>query len=167
MATIIATLIMLAAATLFTSIVLYWGLAFQGQSLQNYGNAIFRSNNAAAEQVSIDTVLFTKFGSPTNAYTATIYVRNFGDNPIKIAGVHITNLQSGSIPIGYDCELTPHLTIVARFMSSIALTTNVTCSPALGIPFSTFSSSWNSATIQIKVSTEAGTSYQNNYAVPP
>ena len=163
---VIATLIMVAAAALFTSIMLYWGSAYLGQSTTNLGGAIFRSNNAAAEGISIDTVLFTKIGSPTNAYTVTLYVRNFGDTPVKIAGVHFKNLQSGATTPGYDCEVTPsHMTIVARATKQIVLASNLTCSPALGTS-STLAPTWNGASISIRVNTEAGTSYQNNYSIP-
>lgn len=165
MSVIIATLIMVAAAVLFTSIMLYWGLSFQGQSLTNYGNAIDRSNNAAAEQTSIDNVLFrTVTTSPTVTYTATVYARNFGDNPLKIAGVHIASQQSGASPPGFDCEVNTgapagHLTIVARSAGAIPLDTG--CKSAI-----TFPVCYDGATISIAISTEGGTKFQNNYVVP-
>ncbi len=170
-AVIIATLIMVAAAVLFTSIMMFWGLSFQGQSLSNYGSAINRSNNAAAEEISIDNVLFTKVTSSPNTYTATVYVRNFGDSPLKLAGIHLKVLQGGISPAAYDCEVTIgggiHLTIVSRAMQSITLNT---ASPSSGNPGCTspitFSSTWDAQTISIELDTDAGTKFHNNYAVP-
>ncbi len=168
-AVIIATLIMIAAAVLFTSIMLYWGQAYLGQSTTNLGSAIFRSNNAAAEDISIDGVLFVKGGSGLcvgSGYCVTVYVRNFGDTPVRIAGIHIANLQS-VVSQAFDCEVTTnppavtHMVIVARKMNVVNLSNNCSTTGLLLPP------SWASNSISIQVSSEAGTKYQNNYSLPP
>ncbi len=172
-AEVIATLIMLAAATLFTSIVLYWGLSIQGQSLQNYGGALFKSNNQVTEELSIDSTYFSAASTTPKLYTSTLYVRNFGDSPIKIAAVHIKNLQTGATPAGIDCEVTSptlHPTVLARSMGpgtppAGILLTSQQCTPT-GALAGTFPLCWEGQSISIQVNTVSGTSYQKNYVIP-
>jgi len=164
-AEIIGTLILIAASALMVTLALFWGLSIQGQSLSNFGQAIYRGNSQAAEQLSIDGVLFTKIAtsSPFN-FAPTVYVRNFGDLPIKIAAFHFKVLQSGISPASYDCELTTHTTIVARAMLTFNLDTTNICKVSPGVV--EFANAWNGQTISIQVSTEGGTSFSKNYAVP-
>jgi len=167
-AVIIGTLIMVAASALLTSIMLYWGLSLQGQSLSNFGGALASSNSAASEQISIDSVFFYKASNAscvpsTPCYLVTVYARNSGNVPVKIAGVHILNLQSGFTPAGYDCEMNPHATIVAGAALELYLKTQ--CKTSLILQ--TNPTSWGSSTVSIEIATEAGTSYTHNYTVPP
>lgn len=181
-AEIIATLILIAAAVLFTTLILFWGLALQGQGTQNFGNALARTNAQAAEQISIDNVLFTKVSSSPNTYALTVYVRNFGDTPFQLAGIDINILASGISPGSYHCEVsssgTPiaHAVIVARSMLPVNLNLAsglsstapgcVTTNPPTSVSPITFSSTWDGQTISVQVSTAGGTQYANNYAVP-
>lgn len=190
-AVVIATLIMISASMLLTTLVLYWGLSIQGQSLTNFGSAIARGSNAAEEDISIDSMLFLKTGSSPNTYAAIVYVRNFGNTPVRLAGIHLQNLQSGAAIPAYDCEVTQvvgsiqHMVIVARAMLPVSLSSTVSANPSppppkvvtvaaltypvggwcsVGIP--NLSSSWDGATIRVMVTTEAGTIYQANFLVP-
>lgn len=175
---VIATLIMVAASAMLTTIMLYWGLSIQGQGLGNFGTALANSDAAASEQVSIDSVLFTKISpascptANTVCFSATVYVRNFGDNPINLAGIHLRLLQSGISPQGYDCEVTTsasktaHLVIVARSMKSVTLNAAPSTSTPGCTSSITFSNTWDGQTISVQVATDRGTVFQKNYVVP-
>lgn len=177
-AEIIATLIMVAASALLTTIMLFWGIGLQGQSNSNFGTALARTNAQAAEQISIDNVLFTVVSSgcsgpvANHCFSATVYARNFGSSPIQLAGVQATVLASGVSPAGDHCEVIPssgstvHAVIVARAMIPVDLN-SVTFPGCTASTKAVFSSTWNGQTISIQISTAAGTIYSANFAVPP
>ncbi len=164
---------MVAASVLLTTIMLFWGISLQGQSNSNYGSAVFRSNSQASEQISIDSVLFTKVSSSPSVYTVTVYARNFGSNPIKLAGIHFGILASGISPSSVNCEVTTsqastaHLVIVARASGAVTLNASP---PSLTTPGCTSSqnlpSSWDSQTISIEIATDQGTLWHQNFSVP-
>ncbi|MDV3244906.1 MAG: hypothetical protein LYZ66_07040 [Nitrososphaerales archaeon] len=173
-AAVIGTLVLIAASALMATLALFWGLSLQGQSLSNFGQAIYRGNSQASEQLSIDGVLFTKIcvgGVPPCAllgnlpqFSPTVYVRNFGDLPLTVAAFHIQLLQSGISPQSYDCELSAHKVIVARFMVPFNLNTASICTGSPGNVV--FANTWNAQTVSIQVATTGGTTFSNNYAVP-
>jgi hypothetical protein len=161
---IIATLILIAASALLATIALFWGLSIQGSSLSNFGQAIFRGNNQASEQVSIDGVLFTKVNGSPVQFSPTIYVRNFGDLPLTVAAFHIQVIQTGLSPASYDCELSTHKVVAARFMVPFDLSSTNICTGAPGKV--TFANAWNGQTVSVQVTTTGGSTFSNNYAVP-
>lgn len=131
--TIISELLILMIGVLIAGLVLIWALSFVSTGQTGFSEGVFFSNAKLAEQISIDNV---DFGANT------IYVRNYGDSPVKIVAVYVdgneTTLVSGSI------------TISARDSQPIVTSESL---PEEG-------------TYSIRVATERGTQYEAMFTAP-
>lgn len=137
---VIGNLLILMASVMMATVVLYWALSFQGGAQSSYSTAIFQSNAQAGEQVSIDDV---RFDNTTKR--VTVYVRNFGDIPLKVKQVYIDGVALNP-PDPQD---------------------NVIVSRQSGTVTAEYSNWWFAGdTHVIRVATERGNQYERSFPVP-
>lgn len=134
---VIGNLIILASSVVMATVVLFWIMSFTGSAETTYSTAIFQSNAQVSEQVSVDDVYFDS-GPPKSI---TVYVRNFGDDPLKVVQVYVDG-------IAYT---TTETTIVARTYGGVAVQYT----------------GWTSGeTYVISVATERGNQYEKSFRAP-
>lgn len=110
---IMATLIMVMASVLLSSIILAWAYSALGQSQINVSQAISRENARATELYVIEEVRFVS-GTPGKI---VIHVRNASDIPVRIAGIYITRSSDGAVL--FTCEVPSPFTILPRTASRL------------------------------------------------
>jgi len=136
-AAVIGNLIMIAASVLMASIVMFWTFSFQQSAGSSFSQAIFQSAGQASEQFSIDDVNFVT-GTPK---TMRVYVRNFGDEPIKVVQVYVDSVN----------YTTTQTVVVARTYAAVTVQY----------------SGWASGeTHVIRVATERGGTFERSFRVP-
>ncbi|MFQ6134221.1 MAG: hypothetical protein ACE5KU_00200 [Nitrososphaerales archaeon] len=129
--TIVSEMLLLMIGILIAGLVLMWSLSFISAGQTSFSGGVFVSNAKLVEQISIDNV---NFG------TSTIYVRNYGDDSVKIVAVYVD---------GEEKTVTPK-TISARDSQPVVTTESL---PIEG-------------THSIRVATERGTYYEEMFKAP-
>lgn len=129
--TIVSEMLVLMIGILIASLVLLWSLTSLSTSQASYSEGVAVSNAKLVEQISIDNV---NFGADT------IYVRNYGDNTVRIVTVYVN---------GEEMTITP-TTISSRDSQPIVTTESL---PQTG-------------THSIRVATERGTTYEEIFQAP-
>lgn len=78
--TIISELLILLIGIIIASFIMLWGLSLISGTGEGFIGGLFSNNAQLEEHISIDTVDFK---------SKTIYIRNYGDIPIKIRSIYI------------------------------------------------------------------------------
>ncbi len=133
--TIISEMLVLLIGIIITSFILLWGLSLISGSGEGFIGGIFANNARIEENISIDNINFEN---------KIIYVRNYGDKPLKISAIYINDIvKEFKIPI----------TVSARNSKEINVENN-------GDDFT------SDSTYIIKIATERGTLYEEMYVAP-
>ena len=132
-ATIISELLILMIGVLIASLVLFWSLSFVSTGQAGFSGGVSVSNERLAEQISIDNVNFD---------ADTIYVRNYGDSPVKIVAVYVDENKTAMV--------SESIIISARDSQPIVT--------AVSLP--------EEGTHIFRVATERGTQYEGMFKTP-
>lgn len=122
-------MMILMIGVVISSFLLFWSLSLTSGSGEGFDTGIFANNAKLEEQISIDNINFD---------TKTIYVRNYGDNPVKIRAIYIDGAKE-------DIDET----ITAR--NAVAI--NIANLPI-------------NRTITVRVATERGTQFEEMFKAP-
>jgi hypothetical protein len=112
-AEVVGALILVGVSVLFTTIVLFWSQSVTGQAGSAMSTNIYLSNMRASEQFSIDEVLF-------GGEELKVYVRNFGDVPVRITAVYVYDTETGAL-LNTGTELPSPKVVLPRSQSSISV----------------------------------------------
>lgn len=133
--TVISELLILLIGVVITSFILFWGLSLISGSSEGFIGGIFANNARIEENISIDNINFEN---------KIIYVRNYGDNPVKISATYINDIVE---------EIEIPITVSARNSEEIIVENN-------GESFT------SDSTYIIKIATERGTVYEEMFVAP-
>ncbi len=134
---------MIGASVAFATIMLFWAQSFTSASGTGFSSNIDEDNARASEQFNIDEV---KIGSETTK----VYIRNFGDNPVRIVAIYLQNTTSGE-DLSIDSELNPAQIVLARSVSMVS------------VQFE--SSAMSGQMVTIQVASDRGNTYRKSFSV--
>ena len=135
--TVISELLILLIGVVITSFILFWGLSLISGSGEGFIGGIFANNARIEENISIDNININFEENNIN-----IYVRNYGDKPVKISAIYINYNEPE--------EVEPPITVTARDSTEIEGEYNGECA----------------TTCIIKIATERGTVYEEMFVAP-
>jgi len=79
---VISDLVLIAAGVMLGAAILLWSLSLTASEQSGYDVGVLQSGSKIAEQFSIDDVYFNSTGM-------VVYVRNYGDVPVKMVAVYV------------------------------------------------------------------------------